>query len=61
LAAAPEAMAKERPVMIAPLRRAHYRLWLVLAAVIYAIFIAGLIARRTTTPPNPGLHWEQYR
>jgi hypothetical protein len=54
-------MAKERSAMIAPLRRAHYRIWLVLAAVMYAIFIAGLLARRTTTPPNPGLHWEQYR
>jgi hypothetical protein len=47
--------------MIAPLRRAHYRIWLVLAAIMYAIFIAGLLARRSTTPPNPGLHWEQYR
>ena len=47
--------------MIAPLRRAHYRIWLVLAALMYAIFIAGLIVRRSTTPPNPGLHWEQYR
>ena len=47
--------------MIAPLRRAHYRIWLVLAVVIYTIFIAGLLARRTTTPANPGLHWGQYR
>ena len=47
--------------MIAPLRRAHYRLWLVLAVVIYTIFIAGLLARRATTPVNPDLHVEQYR
>jgi hypothetical protein len=47
--------------MNAPLRRAHYRIWLVLAVVVYTIFIAGLLARRTTTPPNPNLHLEQYR
>ena len=47
--------------MIAPLRRAHYRIWLVLAVVVYTTFIAGLLARRTTTPPNPNLHLEQYR
>jgi hypothetical protein len=47
--------------MTAPLRSAHYRIWLVLAVVIYTILIAGLLARRTTTPPNPNLHWEQYR
>ena len=47
--------------MIAPLRRTHFRIWLALALALYAIFIAGLLARRPTTPPNPGLHWEQYR
>jgi len=47
--------------MIAPLRRAHFRIWLAPAITIYAVFIAGLLARRTTTPPNHGLHWEQYR
>jgi hypothetical protein len=47
--------------MIAPLRRAHYRIWLVLAIGLYVVFIAGLFSRRTTTPPNPGVHWEQYR
>jgi hypothetical protein len=47
--------------MIAPLRRAHFRIWLALAIAIYAVFIAGLLARRTTTPPNTGLDWEQYR
>jgi hypothetical protein len=29
--------------------------------VLYVVFIAGLLTRRTATPPNPGLHWEQYR
>jgi hypothetical protein len=47
--------------MIAPLRRAHYRIWLVLAVALYAVFIAGLLCRRSTTPPNAGLHWERYR
>jgi len=47
--------------MIAPLRRAHLRMWVALVMVLYVVFIAGLLARRTTTPPNPGLHWEQYR
>jgi hypothetical protein len=47
--------------MTAPLRRAHFRIWLVLAALLYIVFIAGLLARRPATPPNPNLHWEQYR
>jgi len=47
--------------MIQPLRRAHFRIWLVLAVVLYAVFIAGLLARRTSTPPNPNLHWGQFR
>ena len=47
--------------MTAPLRRAHYRIWVVLALVIYSIFIAGLLARRSTTPPNPNLNLERYR
>ena len=47
--------------MIRPLRRAHFRIWLAMAVVLYAVFVAGLLARRTSTPPNPNLHWEQYR
>jgi hypothetical protein len=47
--------------MIAPLRRAHYRIWLVLAIVLYAVFVAGLLSRRATTRPNAGLQWERYR
>jgi hypothetical protein len=47
--------------MIRPLRRAHFRIWLVLAGLLYAVFIAGLLARRTATRLNPNLHWEQYR
>jgi len=47
--------------MIQPLRRAHLNIWIVLAAVLYLIVVAGLLARRSTTPPNPNLHWEQLR
>ena len=46
--------------MIQPLRQAHFRIWLVLIAVLYIVFIAGLLARRSATPPNQNLHWEQY-
>ena len=45
--------------MIQPLRRAHFRIWLVLAVVLYAVFVAGLAARRSTTPKNPNLDWGQ--
>jgi hypothetical protein len=47
--------------VIQPLRRAHFRIWVVLAVVLYAVFISGLLVRRTSTPPNPNLHWEQFR
>jgi hypothetical protein len=47
--------------MIQPLRRAHFRIWIVLAAILYTVFAAGLMTRRTTTPRNPNLHWERYR
>jgi hypothetical protein len=45
--------------MIQPLRRAHFRIWVVLALLLYAVLLAGLLARRATTPPNPTLHWER--
>jgi hypothetical protein len=47
--------------MIRPLRRAHFRIWLAMVVVVYTVFIAGLLVTRTSTPPNPNLHWEQYR
>jgi hypothetical protein len=47
--------------MIQPLRSAHLRIWIVLAGVLYLIAIAGLLARRSATPPNPNLHWETLR
>jgi hypothetical protein len=51
----------EDTIMIRPLRRAHFWIWLVLAAAMYAVFVAGLLARRTATPLNTNLHQEQYR
>lgn len=47
--------------MIQPLRRCHFRIWMVLPVLLYALFIAGLLVRRSATPPNPALHWEEYR
>ncbi|MFN0170463.1 MAG: hypothetical protein ACKV22_28925 [Bryobacteraceae bacterium] len=47
--------------MTRPLRRAHFRIWIVLALLLYAILTAGILARRSTMPVNPNLNWEQYR
>jgi hypothetical protein len=47
--------------MIQPLRRIHLQIWIVLAILLYAVVIGGLAVRRSTTPPNPNLHWERYR
>lgn len=47
--------------MIKPLRRSHFRIWIVLSAVLSALFAAGLIVHRPTTPKNPNLHWEKYK
>jgi len=46
--------------MIRPLRRAHRFAWIALSIVLPAILIAGLMARRATTPPNAALQWELY-
>jgi hypothetical protein len=56
---AASAQALDEGAMIQPLRRAHFRIWLVLAVVLYALFLAGLIVRRSTTPLNPNVHWEK--
>jgi hypothetical protein len=45
--------------MIRPLRRAHRRIWIVLAVLLPFLYAAGLLARRSTMPRNPELHWEQ--
>jgi hypothetical protein len=47
--------------MIQPLRRAHYRIWMVLPILLFAIFIAGLVTRHTTTPVNPAFNEEKLR
>ena len=46
--------------MIQPLRRTHYWIWMILTVVIFAVFLAGLMARRPA-PTNNGLNWGQYR
>jgi hypothetical protein len=45
--------------MIQPLRRTHFWIWVFLSTLLVALFTAGLIVRRPTTPKNPALHWEQ--
>jgi hypothetical protein len=47
--------------MIQPLRRAHFRIWVALAVLLYAVLLAGLLVRRSTIPPNPTIHWEEVR
>ncbi|MEO8372674.1 MAG: hypothetical protein ABI806_26040 [Candidatus Solibacter sp.] len=47
--------------MTQPIRRAHLRIWIVLAVILYAVFAAGLSARRDAAPRNPNLNWEHYR
>lgn len=47
--------------MIRPLRKAHFRIWLLLTVVLYAVLAAGLLARRQATPLNSNVHWEQLR
>jgi len=47
--------------VIQQLRRAHFRIWVALTVALFAVFVAGLIARRDSTPPNPNFHWEQLR
>ena len=47
--------------MIQPLRRAHFRIWVILSALLSILFIAGLLVRRPVTPKNPNLHWEKYK
>jgi len=47
--------------VIQPIRRNHFRIWVGLAVLLPILFIAGLLVRRTTTPNNPALRWEQYK
>jgi len=47
--------------MTRPLRSAHRRIWSVLPLVVALVVIAGVMARRTTTPPNANLRWERIK
>jgi len=47
--------------MIRPLRRAHYRVWVLLAVLLPTLFLTALASRRDPTPRNASLHWEHYR
>jgi len=47
--------------MIEPLRRAHFRIWIVLSVLLPILYAASLIVRRPTTPKNPNVHWEKYK
>lgn len=47
--------------MIRPLRKAHRWIWMILSLLLPAIVVAGLAARRPTTPANPGFDWVRYR
>jgi hypothetical protein len=46
--------------MTRPLRRAHRMVWIVLSVVLPSLLIAGLAARKETTPANGGLHWDSH-
>ena len=47
--------------MTRPLRRAHFGVWLMLALLLPALLMAGLLARKSPNPANPNLHWEKLK
>jgi len=47
--------------MIQPLRRLHFRIWLVLPVIFAVLFGAGLLVRRSTMPANAHIRWETYK
>lgn len=47
--------------MMQPLRRAHFRIWLILPAILVLLWAAGLASRRTAAPVNPAVHWEAFQ
>ena len=49
------------PLMTQPSRRTHFRVWIALAVLLPLLFAAGLAVRRTATPDNPNLRWENYK
>jgi hypothetical protein len=63
VAAPAEALAGDQgePRMIRPLRKAHLRIWIVLAVVLPVLLVGSLIVRQETTPTNPELRWERFK
>ena len=47
--------------MTEPLRRTHFRIWIVLSALLPIFYAAALIVRRPTTPKNSTVNWEKYK
>ena len=52
---------REATLMIQPLRRSHFGVWIVLPVLLAILFVAGLIARRSTLPRNADVHWGTYK
>ncbi|MEZ5355338.1 MAG: hypothetical protein R2762_22105 [Bryobacteraceae bacterium] len=44
--------------MIQPLRRLHYRIWLILAILLPLLVAAAISGRRNTDVANSSLDWE---
>ncbi len=47
--------------MIQPLRRGHFRIWILLAVLLPILLLAGLAAQHPTTPWNPAVNWESFK
>ena len=47
--------------MIQPLRRAHFRVWVVLTAALWLLFAISITMRHETTPLNQNLNWESLK
>jgi hypothetical protein len=47
--------------MIQPLRKAHLRIWTLLAAALAIVFTSALLVRSTEPLRNPGVQWENFR
>jgi hypothetical protein len=47
--------------MTQPLRKWHLRIWIALAVLLPLALTVGIAGRQDTTPPNPGIRWEQSR
>jgi hypothetical protein len=47
--------------MTQPLRRTHFRIWLVLPLLFAVLFVAGLFVRGSAMQTNAHIHWETYK